>query len=114
MKNSSENTTQHTPGPLEFHEGEDYAVVMLPDDTTDTALCTLNGSDADVLFYGKLFAAAPETARERDELLAALKALRNDPITDGSKVHYRDRTKIEMRPNPIALADAAIAKAEGR
>lgn len=44
---------------IELHKGIDYAVLMLPHQTTDAPLAHLYGSDREVTRYGKLFAAAP-------------------------------------------------------
>lgn len=56
-------TTERTPAlgdEWEYHRGEDYAVVMLPDETTDTASITVAGDDDDGTdALGHLIASAP-------------------------------------------------------
>jgi len=83
--------TKHTG--WEYHRGDDYAVVMLPDDNTDTATIQIWGDDdEDTDRLGNLIAAAPD-------LLEALKLARDLFVNSESAC--------------AEICDAAIAKAEG-
>lgn len=87
--------TAHTPLPaLEVHQGKDYAVIMRPDDTTETALVCVRYPDTDDMRLLRAMAAA-------SDLLTALKIIADD--TDDC-----------ISPGMKAVARAAIAKAEGR
>lgn len=74
-----------------FHKGIDYAVLMLPDQTTDNPLASLYGEDRTVTKYGNLFAAAPT-------MLSALQR-----IADATEISAAD----------IEIVLAAIAAAKG-
>lgn len=76
---------KHTPGPWEYHGGDDYTVILGPGDTTDRPLAEVNSGSADA----RLIAAAPD-------LLAALKEV----------VRLSDRKTVAWDK-----AKAAIAKA---
>jgi len=87
---------KHTPAPWEAHTGEDYTVVMLPDECTDNASIAVYGSNDEA--NARLIAAAPE-------LLEALK-----------KAEEAIREIAEENDGDYELADelrAVIAKATG-
>lgn len=101
------NSTQHTPGPLpllELHRGEDYAAIMRPDDTTETALVIVRYPRDEDMPLLQAMTAAPA-------LLAALKAIvaKIDPAI----LVERDLPNSEMA-DEYRAAEAAIAQAEGR
>ena len=93
--------SKHSKGPRIFHNGEDYTVILGPDDTTDRPLAEVNsGKTADA----RLIAAAPE-------LLSALK------LAAKHIDHVCSETSKEDLPEWFAdlkAINAAIAKAEGR
>lgn len=86
---------QHTPT-LEYHRGEDYAVIMRPEDTTDDACITLRfDTDEECDKWGNLIAAGPE-------LLEAAEAI-------ASGFPYTGHITSKMADDLLA----AIAKAKG-
>jgi hypothetical protein len=56
---------------IEFHKGEDYAVLMLPRQTSDAPLAALYGDDRTVTKYGNLFSGAEDLLNSAIELRAA-------------------------------------------
>ncbi len=115
--------SEHTPGPWNACEltGNRYpwAVGVRTDqcDTMQTPICFVEQSH--IVGRGganaRLIAAAPETARQRDELLAALKAMM--AMADrGPKPRKLDDAGTWRENDKLAwsLARAAIAKGEGR
>lgn len=108
--------TKATRTPLEYHRGEDYAVVMRPQDTTDDALIAIRAdTDEEADYWGSLIAAAPETAAERDklkeqrdELLEAL-----EKIAEYPSPHEVPSHTAQALNEKIAIARAAIARATG-
>ena len=90
--------TKHTPGPWEVHQGNDYTVVLRPDDTTDYAIHIPDGDIADA----RLISAAPD-------LLAALEGLR-ERLRDHIKFNVRKHASLMIAD---VAADNAIRKARG-
>lgn len=92
--------TAHTPGPLTVHRGLDYAVIMRPGETTDSAFVQVRYPSAEDMALLTMLAAAPD-------MLAALKEILSDMEKDGLETGNFDYAKSA----PIV---AAIRKAEGR
>jgi hypothetical protein len=89
---------KHTPGPWEVHEGNDYIVILRPDDTTtDTGIHIDNLADA------RLAAAAPELLEACKQWLAQ--------VTGGSM--YSEYLQVD-EADCVANTRAAIAKVEGK
>lgn len=82
---------------MKFHKGMDYAVVMLPLQSTEDALCRLYGEDREVTKFGNLFAAS-------NDLLVAAKRAMNVLKAQGETVR---------EGNVLGALHAAIKKAEG-
>lgn len=73
------NTEKHTPGPWKVHRGNDYLVVLRPDDTTDTGIHVPFGDDADA----KLIARAPALLAQNKRMREALGYLEISTRPDG-------------------------------
>lgn len=86
---------------ITLHKGIDYAVLMLPHQTTDAPLAHLYGRDREVTKYGRMFSASPE-------LLAALKPLVDYMRNNGGDEAYHDADGTGW----LSRAEAAIAAAE--
>ena len=100
--------TQRTAAPLQYHRGLDYAVVMRPKDTTDTALIRIHGdTDEECDYWGSLIAAAPE-------LLEAVQLWRQffDDMPKGQFANIS--CDIGLMNDAFIKSSAAIAKATGK
>lgn len=66
----------YRPEPLQYHRGEDYAVLMREEDTTDTALINFQSflpDEAD--YWGNLIIAAPELYAESKRNVLIMKTM---------------------------------------
>ena len=86
----------------QFHQGEDYAVVMLPGETTDTASVRIYGEHAAEI--GKMVEATPD-------LLAILTSFIE--IWSKGGPDYTKRMEDYWGYDNLSKARAAIAKAKG-
>lgn len=60
---------------LEYHRGIDYAVIMRPEDTTETALLTINADAEQSDYWGNLLCAASQqydALKLAEEMLTAI------------------------------------------
>lgn len=84
----------------EYHRGLDYAVVMLPGESTDAASISIHaGDDAEADKLGRLIAAAPDLL---EALRSAFAVLKGD-----TGAAFRD-----LCPATWRAMEAAISKAE--
>lgn len=79
-------TTQAMTPKLTFHKGMDYAVVMLPNQTTDDPLARLYGPDRRVTKFGQQFAASSDMLETLRKTLAYLK--REDDCDDMAEIMH--------------------------
>ena len=117
--------TAHTAGEWELHIGNDYAVVMLPGECTDTASIEIFGDTVDdTSKLGRLIAAIPEATKalkmmlrnclsdqESRLLMAGVSAQFADPANENSVALQKRCDRIQ---EAFKLAEAAIHKAEGQ
>jgi len=98
MNDKREQIEGFTPGPWETHEGEDYIVVLRPNDTTDTGILVDKIEDA------SLIALAPNLYAENESLRAEVARLR-EALLPFADLSLNDHPQFENR---IRLARAAL------